>query len=128
MYGATAGEVCLLAEPTTANQACCGLIPKQYFRTFLFMSARREQQNLASKSSGSAQQNLNKGLVSGHPVLIPTAEILERYEDIAGTLLNSWSENEKQTQTLATLRDTLLPRLISGQLRLPEAEAMIKHV
>ena len=125
MYGATAGEVCLLAEPTTANQACCGLIPKQYFRTFLFMSARRERQNLASKSSGSAQQNLNKGLVSGHPVLIPTAEILERYEDVAGTLLNSWSENEKQAQTLATLRDTLLPRLISGQLRLPDVDAAI---
>ena len=128
MYGATAGEVCLLAEPSTANQACCGLIPKQYFRTFLFMSARREQQNLASKSSGSAQQNLNKGLVSGHPVLIPTAEILERYEAIAGTLLNSWSENERQAQTLATLRDTLLPRLISGQLCLPDAEAMLDEV
>jgi len=33
-------------------------------------------------------------------------------------------ENLKQAQTLATLRDTLLPRLISGQLRLPEAEAI----
>ena len=32
--------------------------------------------------------------------------------------------NELQIQTLATLRDTLLPRLISGQLRLPEAEAL----
>jgi len=32
-------------------------------------------------------------------------------------------ENEKQAQTLATLRDTLLPRLISGQLRLPQAQA-----
>lgn len=33
----------------------------------------------------------------------------------------------KQAQTLATLRDTLLPRLISGQLRLPEAEALIEE-
>ena len=33
--------------------------------------------------------------------------------------------NEEQIRTLATLRDTLLPRLISGQLRLPEAEALL---
>lgn len=34
--------------------------------------------------------------------------------------------NRPLAQTLATLRDTLLPRLISGQFRLPEAEAMIE--
>jgi type I restriction enzyme S subunit len=34
-------------------------------------------------------------------------------------------ENERQAQTLASLRDTLLPRLISGQLRLPSAEEAI---
>lgn len=126
MYGATAGEVCLLANPTTANQACCGLIPLSNMRTFLFLNARRERANLASKSSGSAQQNLNKGLVANHPIIIPSDEVLASYESISGALLNGWIENEQQAQTLATLRDTLLPRLISGELRLPEAEAMVK--
>ena len=125
MYGATAGEVCLLAQPTTANQACCGLIPLKNFRAFLFFCVRRERENLASKSSGSAQQNLNKGLVSEHKILIPSDIIVAAYESIIGELLNGWIANEKQAQTLATLRDTLLPRLISGQLRLPEAEAGI---
>ena len=37
------------------------------------------------------------------------------------------AENEKQAQTLATHRDTLLPRLISGQLRLPDAEALLEE-
>lgn len=121
MYGATAGEVCFLAEPTTANQACCGLIPLPNMRTFLFLYARRERQNLASKSSGSAQQNLNKGLVANHSVIVPTDDVLTSYESIAGALLETWVENERQAQTLVSLRDTLLPRLISGQLRLPEA-------
>jgi type I restriction enzyme S subunit len=39
-------------------------------------------------------------------------------------MLGRLIKNEKQTQTLATLRDTLLPRLISGQFRLPAAEAL----
>lgn len=90
-------------------------------RTFLFLYARRERQNLASKSSGSAQQNLNKGLVANHSVIVPTDDVLTSYESIAGALLETWVENERQAQTLASLRDTLLPRLISGQLRLPEA-------
>ena len=38
-------------------------------------------------------------------------------------MLAKISENQKQAQTLSTLRDTLLPRLISGQLRLPDAES-----
>jgi type I restriction enzyme S subunit len=37
-------------------------------------------------------------------------------------------ENCLQAQTLATLRDTLLPRLISGQLRLPDAETLLSEV
>jgi type I restriction enzyme, S subunit len=127
MYGATAGEVCLLAQPTTANQACCGLIPRDGFRAFLFFCVRRERENLASKSSGSAQQNLNKGLVTSHQALLPCVATVVAYENVVGALLDSWIQNEKQAQTLATLRDTLLPRLISGAFRLPEAELQIQE-
>ncbi|OYT97317.1 MAG: type I restriction endonuclease subunit S [Pseudomonas sp. PGPPP3] len=127
MYGATAGEVCLLANPSTANQACCGLIPRVYSRAFTFICARRERAALASKSSGSAQQNLNKGLVSNHPVLLPPKEVLSVFEDVAGAALDGWIASEQQTQTLTQLRDTLLPRLISGQLRLPDAEQAVEE-
>ncbi|MBK5303667.1 MULTISPECIES: restriction endonuclease subunit S [Gammaproteobacteria] len=126
MYGATAGEVCLLAESSTANQACCALIPKSCSRAFIFMCARREREALASKSSGSAQQNLNKGLVSNHPVLLAHTEVLNAFEDLVGAMLDGWIENERQSLTLAQLRDTLLPRLISGQMGLPEAEEMVE--
>lgn len=128
MYGATAGEVCLLARPTTANQACCGLIAKPQARAFMFMCARRERAALASKSSGSAQQNLNKGLIESHPLVLPPIELLSTYEESAGALLDCWIANDHQAQTLANLRDTLLPRLISGQLRLPDAEQQLKDL
>jgi type I restriction enzyme S subunit len=45
---------------------------------------------------------------------------------VAEPLFNRLIENERQAQILTTLRDTLLPRLISGQLRLPEADAIIE--
>ena len=122
MYGATAGEVCLIASPMTANQACCGLIPRPSFRAFVFFCSRRESENLASKSSGSAQQNLNKGLVENHAILLPSDGVVTAYEAVVGLLLDRWIESERHSQTLANLRDTLLPRLISGQLQLPDAQ------
>ncbi|MBH9577855.1 restriction endonuclease subunit S [Inhella proteolytica] len=127
MYGATAGEVCLLAKPATANQACCGLLPRPGFRAFLFFATRREREALAAKSSGSAQQNLNKGLVESHRLVRPPEVIAFEFESTIGQLLNGWIANEERGQTLTALRDTLLPRLISGQLRLPEAAEFVEE-
>ncbi len=57
-------------------------------------------------------------------VLVPSTKLLSEMDACFAPLLARTIENEMQAQTLATLRDTLLPRLISGQLRLPEAEAL----
>jgi type I restriction enzyme, S subunit len=126
MYGATAGVVCLLAKAVTANQACCGLIPLKETRTYLFLITRRESQTLASKSSGSAQQNLNKRLISSHKIIMAPIVLCNAFEEIVGHFLDSWILNDMRAKTLAALRDTLLPRLISGQLRLPEVSTLME--
>lgn len=56
-------------------------------------------------------------------VALPQENLLQTF----GTIVQSFVERAhlNDVQTLATLRDTLLPRLISGQLRLPEAEALL---
>ncbi|MDO8250351.1 MAG: hypothetical protein Q7T78_11645 [Rhodoferax sp.] len=56
------------------------------------------------------------------PALVPSPKVVKAFTDPASIFFERLIENEKQAQTLATLRDTLLPRLISGQLRLPEAQ------
>ena len=58
------------------------------------------------------------------PALVPSSPVIEAFLTVAASLFNRLVSNEQQAQTLAALRDTLLPRLISGQLRLPEAEAL----
>ncbi len=52
---------------------------------------------------------------------IPPIALQKRFSEIALTLLEGIAENRHAADTLSSLRDTLLPRLISGQLRLPEA-------
>jgi len=60
--------------------------------------------------------------------IVPSPSVLASFEAVTRHMFERIGHNRHKTQTLATLRDTLLPRLISGQLRLPEAEAMIEHV
>ncbi|MBL0297809.1 MAG: restriction endonuclease subunit S, partial [Betaproteobacteria bacterium] len=57
--------------------------------------------------------------------LVPSSPVIDAFLAVASPLFSRLVSNEQQTQTLATLRDTLLPRLISGQLRLPLAQEAI---
>ena len=59
--------------------------------------------------------------------LIPSDVALEVFSSITKPIFERIGHNRSQAQTLATLRDTLLPRLISGQLRLPEAGALLEE-
>jgi type I restriction enzyme, S subunit len=60
-------------------------------------------------------------------VLNPPLRLQVEFDKVVAPLWLKIHENQAQAQTLATLRDTLLPRLISGQLRLPEAELQIQE-
>lgn len=57
------------------------------------------------------------------PIVVPPASINAEFVHVAQAQFAPLIENEKQAQTLASLRDTLPPRLITGRVRLPEAEA-----
>lgn len=61
-------------------------------------------------------------------VVVPSSQVLAEADKIFGPLLDQSINNAEQAQTLANLRDTLLPRLISGQLRLPDAEQQLKDL
>ncbi len=79
-------------------------------------------------NAGSAVPTLNRNHIHCLPQLIPPAKEVEAFEDIALTLHQRVKENGQQAATLTALRDTLLPRLISGRLRLSEAARQIVEV
>jgi type I restriction enzyme S subunit len=73
-------------------------------------------------SGTSGRQRIQNDVLGRFPVAIPTSEVAEAFAAVCGPVQKAIAANHAQAQTLATLRDTLLPRLISGQLRLPETE------
>ncbi|MCX7279726.1 MAG: restriction endonuclease subunit S, partial [Burkholderiales bacterium] len=77
---------------------------------------------LRGMNTDAAVPGLNRGNVYRLTVPRPDAAVLSAFDEVAGTIRESIFRNNQQAQTLTTLRDTLLPRLISGQLRLPQVQ------
>ena len=69
---------------------------------------------------GSAQPKFNKTDFKNLPLLIPSFEIIEKSYWIFESMFSILSSNVKESSRLSTLRDTLLPRLMSGELEIPE--------
>ena len=58
---------------------------------------------------------------------MPSSAVLATFAAVAEPVYGRLVLNKQKVHTLSTLRDTLLPRLISGQLRLPEAQALAQE-
>ena len=77
---------------------------------------------LVQHAVGATMPNLNTGILGSVPVVLPSSHLLIAFEALVSVTEEQRSRNSSMAETLATLRDTLLPRLISGQLRLPLAD------
>jgi len=107
------------------NQHLFKVTSVNFPKWFYFFWTRRHladfRQTAASKAT--TMGHIQRGHLTAAKVCIPTVAVLEATSSVLGPIVEMLIENSLQAQTLATLRDTLLPRLISGQLRLPEAQA-----
>ncbi|RRV70903.1 restriction endonuclease subunit S [Stutzerimonas stutzeri] len=84
-----------------------------------------QQTNISPYITGAVQAKLSQTNMWRIPFLRSRDEVAIAFGEAIAPLFNSVRHNHEQAQTLTQLRDTLLPRLISGQLRLPEAEALV---
>ena len=110
------------ASNLTASTGFAVLRPSAIENTeFVYLAATQDSsiEHLAHVADGGAYPAVRPDVISGLQIVVPDAQVLTAFHAVAVSLLAKVSENQKQAQTLATLRDTLLPRLISGQLRLP---------
>jgi len=128
LYGATAGQVALVASEMTTNQAVCGLIPKENYTFFNYLALERGVSSLANQARGSAQQNISKGIVEDTKVVIPSGVITEKFETECHPIFSKWIHNLNADIALSSTRDTLLPQLLSGEMRISEAEKLVEEI
>ena len=77
-------------------------------------------------SNGAKMPRIGWNDIAAYPLVVPSEPIASAYTEVVSPLLDRMKGNVFRAHTLTTLRDTLLPRLISGQLRLPEADALTR--
>ena len=90
---------------------------------YMLYWCQQNMEGIKARANGSTFMEISKKAFRPIPALLPPGAVIDAFLAVASPLFDRLVENERQAQTLATLRDTLLPRLISGQLRLPDAEA-----
>jgi type I restriction enzyme S subunit len=116
------GYLAIAQMPVAVNQGYIAIPPGgQLSPLFMLFWCRQNMEGIKGRANGSTFMEISKKAFRPIPALVPSPEVLSVFSNIADTLFDRLIENERQAQTLTQLRDTLLPRLISGQLRLPEA-------
>ena len=76
---------------------------------------------IVGRANGTTFLEISKRNFRPIPVVLPPRPILERFDAVIEPLFARLTSNLKQNQTLDALRDLLLPKLLSGELRVPTA-------
>jgi type I restriction enzyme S subunit len=84
---------------------------------FVYLAMSSAVESLENQASGSAQQNLSQKIVADFTIFQPTQEILHKFDKLVEPLFEKWISNLQQSRTLAQIRDALLPKLMSGEIR-----------
>lgn len=97
---------------------------------FIFMLTNSSDfiNRLRSQANSGVQVNLSSDAIKSLQVVTPVAEVNKEFNEITLTLFEQINQNAIENQTLTTLRETLLPKLISGEVRVKEAESILEEV
>lgn len=118
--GATLGQVSLLEIETCANQSVVGVLETlQVPHTYLYPFIKHYISELVNLQTGGAQQHINKQNVESLSILLPSKEVIEQFDQSIRSVFDKIASLCFESSRLSTLRDTLLPKLMSGEL-IPE--------
>ena len=123
------GYLAIAEVPTAINQGfiamkCNGALPN----VFVLFWCRENMDVILGNANGSTFQEISKSNFRPIPVIVSPEFILDAFRELTEPLYRHIVENERESRTLAQLRDTLLPKLISGELRIKDAEKFIERV
>jgi type I restriction enzyme S subunit len=115
--GATTGRLTMFGHSMAMNQTCYGLRSKFDAPFSLYCSARNFIDRIVQGGHGSIFDTITTSTFEATKVLLAPTELLRAFDRQVTPLFKQVHANLYQSRTLATLRDTLLPKLLSGDIR-----------
>lgn len=118
--GSNLGEVYINGSECFTNQQINSLIlnDKEYY-PYLYIVLKNMKEDFINIAGGSAVPIINKSLFSQIKIILPSHDILDKFLKVVIEVFNKIKENLRENETLKVLRETLLPKLMSGEIRVP---------
>ena len=114
------GYISIAQNEICTNQGFKSLVPKKAGTFFLYCFLKYATPEIENKSTGSTFKEASGALIKSLQTIMPNQKIFEDFETIVSPLFTRIEYLETESSRLSTLRDTLLPRLMSGELEVPE--------
>lgn len=114
------GYISIAQNDICTNQGFKSLVPRKAGTCFLYCFLKYVTPEIENKSTGSTFKEASGALMKSLQVIMPEQKVFEEFEEIVSPLFARIESLEKESSRLSLLRDTLLPRLMSGELEVPE--------
>ena len=114
------GYISIAQNDICTNQGFKSLVPKKAGTCFLYCFLKYVTPEIENKSTGSTFKEASGSLMKSLQVIMPEQKVFEDFETIVSPLFARIESLEKENSRLSLLRDTLLPRLMSGEIEIPE--------
>lgn len=114
------GYISIAQNDICTNQGFKSLVPRKAGTCFLYCFLKYVTPVIENKSTGSTFKEASGSLMKSLQVIMPEQKVFEEFETIVSPLFARIESLEKENSRLSLLRDTLLPRLMSGELEVPE--------
>ena len=116
----TVGKLAMVGVPMATNQSCFGVRGRAGLSDiWTYFALHHAVTALQQNTHGSVFDTINRSTFDSVSAVLPPANLATAYEGVAKPLFNRIKANREQSYTLAATRDALMPKLLSGDLRIP---------
>lgn len=118
---APVGYMAFAAVPVAINQGYIAITGNEgYSNHFIYLWLKANMETVKGHANGSTFQEISKSAFKTIEITIPPKERVQEFDAVVEPLFEKVKKNQLQTQNLTKLRDTLLPKLMSGEVRVDE--------
>ncbi|MBT3258490.1 MAG: hypothetical protein HN366_18820 [Deltaproteobacteria bacterium] len=123
------GYLAISDLPVSINQGIIAMKSDgNYGEMFLICWAHFNMDRVKERANGSTFLEISKKNFRLIPVIVPKTELLKSFNEMAQPILSRLRSCTRNSTQLTNLRDILLPKLLSGELRIPDAEKMVEEL
>ena len=120
---APVGYLAIAEIPTAVNQGFIAMrCSKNISNLYILFWCKANMEKIKNSAGGTTFAEINKSTFGKIPIICPSAKSIMAFDKLVGPLFSRVVCNLKENRTLAAMRDLLLPKLMSGEIRVKDAE------